>query len=702
MVVTTATDRQTTPRKDERLTYVLRAPEKRHRFGISALAVSDQELFTAGRDGTVRAWTLPSTEKSFSSSSINHPTDPLPSISTPKSGRIFDEHVDWVNDVLLVRGTDRLVSCSSDTTIKIWDAKDSTRSVHTLVEHTDYVKALTQVSNGIASGSLDGRVLIWDLTTGRIITECGGNSDEPPTQNGSVYCMAGSVSGYCFVSGSTDKTISVWDTRTGDRVLQLRGHSDAVRCLTLKYDAFQMLSGGTDATVKLWDLRQERCIRSFDSFADSSVWAVTATRNFDAFVTGSRDGSVWHTDIAADVASMVVPAARTDLRESMVLDVAFNPCKKAVWVSTTGSTVRLWPLPSTSTTKVPDYTTRNEYLSTSEANGTAYEDIAMKSSQPNGGTEPICSIPGLPGIIAHRVMNDRRHVLTCDTQGDYNIWDITRGILEKPLGKQEGRDIDEVVKEHDIEVSVPSWFQVDIRLGSLSVRLDKSSFGNAEIYAVDAGLELQSEEVKVNVGEHVVRALFNTWCTEWKKRLSKQEQDDDDDGTEPNTSLLKQKGTGIKIDIPPYTMPDHISVIVTEDRSPVPVLRQTIGSFQGTEEDLMPSWVIDLLKEGKGPQREVSKISFSLEPADGSRLPQLSPSSLNAPRVLRVKKVTGYISKELKDARTGLDFEIEANHLEVLCNGQPLPEDMSLATVRQFRWRCPEDLQLYFRLRAPG
>jgi len=42
-------------RRDERITYILRTPEKRHPFGITSLALSDSELFTAGRDGTVRA-----------------------------------------------------------------------------------------------------------------------------------------------------------------------------------------------------------------------------------------------------------------------------------------------------------------------------------------------------------------------------------------------------------------------------------------------------------------------------------------------------------------------------------------------------------------------------------------------------------------------------------------------------------------------
>lgn len=692
MVGTATPDRYST-RRDERVTYILRAPEKRHRFGISSLTVAKNELFTAGRDGTVRAWTLPSVSTLTASD-----TTPPP----PKCTKTFDEHVDWVNDVLLVPGCERLISCSSDTTIKVWNANDPSRSLRTLVDHTDYVKALAYVPNAVASGSLDGRVLVWDLVTGRISVQCAAHVDDPPNRNGSVYCMTASIAGNILVSGSTDKTISVWDVRTGDRVVHLRSHLDSVRCLALKHDAVSMLSGATDGTVKLWDLRQERCIRSFDTFA-SSVWAVTANQQFDSFISGGRDGSVWHTDVTTDVATLVVPAADPDPRSNMVLDVALTSCNTGVWVSTTGSTVRLWPLPEQI---CPQLTGENHTAldASPNPNTTASKprsDADIESPFSKTTATPLYIIPGLPGIIAHRIMNDRRHVMTRDTEDEFKIWDITRGVLDRSLGILEDVDIDDVLKQHDYEVSVPSWFQVDIRLGSLLVRLDKSSVANAEIYAVDAGLDAPTDDVKVNVGEHVIVGLFRRWVELHKRRTGVREEDDTD-ATGRSASATTQKNSGSRTPpLPPYAFPDHIPVVITEDRAPVPIMRRTVGGFQGNEESLLPKWALELVRDNKGQSREVVKISFCLEPGEGCDLPQLSTTTLNAPRVLRVRKVAAYIAKELKDGRaTSGGFEIEASHLEVLCNGHALPATMSLATVRQFRWRSPDDLQLQFRLKA--
>jgi hypothetical protein len=116
-----------------------------HRFGINAFASSaDGELFTAGRDGTVRCWGL--------SGSAVYTLD--------------DEHTDWVNDiVLLKRGL--LASCSSDRTIRLWSlpASGSGPTCEVIGSHDDYAKSLAYASEGelLLSAGFDCRLLIWDV-----------------------------------------------------------------------------------------------------------------------------------------------------------------------------------------------------------------------------------------------------------------------------------------------------------------------------------------------------------------------------------------------------------------------------------------------------------------------------------------------------------------------------------------------------------
>lgn len=681
--------------RDGRLSFVLRSPEKRHRFGVPALAVSGDSLFTAGRDGTVREWDVARAAR-------GGPYDDLANVPrTDAAGRTFDEHVDWVNDLLLLHGGERLVTASSDTTVKVWNTARAHRSLRTLTEHSDYVKALAPLpANGVASASLDGRVLVWDLVRGVVKQQCGGEAD--PEQKGSpssIYCLSGSgdADGNILVAGSTDRTISVFDVRTGERVVRLRGHSDSVRCVALKHDCLQMLSGSTDATVKLWDLRKERCIDSFASCTDS-VWAIAAARDFKTFISGGRDGSVWHNDVGEGITSLVVGRVERDARSNMVLDLALTSDEKAVWVSTTGSAVRLWKIPSNKSAM------GNGVVEHSNGNGPVKQsgDLMATGNMFGGARMPMYCIPGLPGIVGYKILNNRRHVLTCDAYNEFRIWDIVRGKLLKSLGVQESKSIEDIAKEHDEEVSVASWFTVDIRLGSLAIHVVKKYVFSAEVYAVDADVENENEDTKVNIGEHVLRGLFANWIEGYKKLEEEQNpdgeppdaangehSDGEDDAARPPTRPI----------LPPYDFPGHIPIIVTEGVSPVPVLNQQVSSLRGDEENCFPSWLIDIIRDNKPPVKPADKMAFMLHPVDGSDLPGLNTTTLNAPRVLRVRKVAVYIVKELREIMSKTESELDEGDIDILCNGQVIPPNTSLATVHQFRWKSPDDLQLRFQRR---
>jgi hypothetical protein len=121
--------------------------------------------------------------------------------SRDRSERVYDDHTDWVNDVVLLgdeatlvtgrwaralavsslvaisntwsfehppapanSGSDCFELRSSDNTIKFWNVQTG-QCVATYVEHTDYVKALAYArSRGLlASAGLDREVVLWDL-----------------------------------------------------------------------------------------------------------------------------------------------------------------------------------------------------------------------------------------------------------------------------------------------------------------------------------------------------------------------------------------------------------------------------------------------------------------------------------------------------------------------------------------------------------
>uniref|UniRef100_A0A674ALW9 WD repeat domain 48 n=1 Tax=Salmo trutta TaxID=8032 RepID=A0A674ALW9_SALTR len=94
-------------RRKVQVSYVIRDEvEKYNRNGVNALQLDPalNRLFTAGRDSIIRIW------------SVNqHKQDPY--IAS------MEHHTDWVNDIVLCCNGKTLISASSDTTVKVWNAQ---------------------------------------------------------------------------------------------------------------------------------------------------------------------------------------------------------------------------------------------------------------------------------------------------------------------------------------------------------------------------------------------------------------------------------------------------------------------------------------------------------------------------------------------------------------------------------------------------
>jgi WD40 repeat protein len=137
------------------------------------------------------------------------------------------------------------MSCSSDTTIKIWDLTKG-NCVKTLLQHTDYVKSLSysSVTNQIASVGLDAHLFVWDLTSLIPIRKYSlhkkrdSDFSRHDSKNISMYCVSMSGSGNIVASGATDGIIRIWDLRsTENHHLKLTGHTENVKQLFLNTDS---------------------------------------------------------------------------------------------------------------------------------------------------------------------------------------------------------------------------------------------------------------------------------------------------------------------------------------------------------------------------------------------------------------------------------------------------------------------------------
>merc|ERR1719342_1243856 len=180
---------------------------------------------------------------------------------------------------------------------------------------------------------------------------------------------------------------------------------------------------------------------------------------------------------------------------------------------------------------------------------------AASSSQPAGASaasqqqalvprvaDPDIVIGPSPGLQQYRILNDKRHILTKDTDNRVSLYDVLKAQRVEDLGI---RDFDEEVKRRSQMVYVPSWFTVDLKTGMLTIHLgqDENDCLSAWVSARETGLAPNDAiDQKVNYGGLLLQALLE----HWPRPYAVEEESDVDAGGQMHNgaNAVMQKSTG--------------------------------------------------------------------------------------------------------------------------------------------------------------
>lgn len=77
-------------------------------------------------------------------------------------------------------------------------------------------------------------------------------------------------------------------------------------------------------------------------------------------------------------------------------------------------------------------------------------------------TEPAQKILGGPAIRHYNILNDKRHVLTKDSEDNVALYDVLKACKVEDLGRV---DFEQEVEKRNKIVYVPPWFNVDLKTG---------------------------------------------------------------------------------------------------------------------------------------------------------------------------------------------------------------------------------------------
>jgi F-box and WD-40 domain protein 1/11 len=180
-------------------------------------------------------------------------------------------HTDTVLDVALA--SHHIITCSKDTTIRIYARDDYTLLHNIITAHTGPVNCLSLHSDSLqfVSASGDGTLVKYDLSTAQELLRVTTTGADGSSTGHGLACIA--WSGPYIVTGSNDRDIRIYDTE-GTLLRRLEGHTGTVRAVDLDVDEEgrgAVVSGSYDHTVVIWDIETGRIRQRFPNAHESIV-----------------------------------------------------------------------------------------------------------------------------------------------------------------------------------------------------------------------------------------------------------------------------------------------------------------------------------------------------------------------------------------------------------------------------------------------
>lgn len=389
-----------------------------HLLPITSITRLDSTVITAGRDGNVII------EESHTKLAV---------------------HSDWISGIACLSAT-KFLTVSHDFTICYnWQ---TTAWNHRIVGyHDDYVKGIALIGFHdmkckFATVGLDKKLKIWELDLFEVENEDDeeakliGEFDNATKQDaGSIYCVAATESTVIF--GDNDGRLRWYDVETNSLIRSL----DDAACVNLKTlkildDNKTVMSTGADGSVKLWVIETGKCLKTRK--LEHAIWSVEG-KSSDNLYLGDSAGNILL--LCHDKVSFIYENNQEEKSYRSGGILAMSIIDDEVWFSNSGNS---------------------------------------NLNKLNLKTKELKVIQGGHALLRCSLLTNRRHVITENTLGSLQKWDIVSCELVENISKDEGT-FDEVVRKRNPKEVLPHWCTVTIKRGILFVKINER-FLNTEVY----------------------------------------------------------------------------------------------------------------------------------------------------------------------------------------------------------------------------
>ncbi|KAH0541766.1 hypothetical protein FGG08_003788 [Glutinoglossum americanum] len=209
-------------------------------------------------------------------------------VATARTVRRFAGHFSRIDACAFNWDASVLATGSFDATVRLWDCKSqSTKPIQVLEEAKDSVSSVDIQGHEIVTGSVDGKLRLYDLRMGQVHVDLIGH---PVT---SVIHTSDSTA---VLTSTLDSTIRLFDKPTGSLLQSYKSHRNTdyrIRSCLGVGDAY-VVSGSEDGCIYAWDLLSGKVVAKLEGGAGKGkvVSAVAFHRTQKSFLSAGADGTV--------------------------------------------------------------------------------------------------------------------------------------------------------------------------------------------------------------------------------------------------------------------------------------------------------------------------------------------------------------------------------------------------------------------------
>ncbi|XP_035261250.1 striatin isoform X2 [Anguilla anguilla] len=228
-----------------------------HRGSVLCVVMSSsgEQCFSGGVDGTIQSWNTP-----------NPNIDPYDSYEPSVLRGALCGHTDAVWGLVYSAAHHRLLSCSGDGTVRLWNAADTSPALAVFNENRELgipssVDLVCSEPAHMVTSFSTGETGLFNMETQQLVLSLESTA-EP-----GLPCQINKVLSHptlpITITAQEDRHIKFFDNNTGKLIHSMVAHLDAVTSLAVDPNGLYLMSGSHDCSIRLWNLESKTCIQEF-------------------------------------------------------------------------------------------------------------------------------------------------------------------------------------------------------------------------------------------------------------------------------------------------------------------------------------------------------------------------------------------------------------------------------------------------------